>query len=83
MSKFKLEDLKYRGESNGVHSWNLAHGQPYYWHPDWLHVAEDITGQVPLAEGHLDVKEGEKATHEHALRAILKHINEWVHKSHH
>lgn len=78
MSKFKTEDIKYKGETNGVHSWNAPNGQPYYWHPDWLHIAEDATGLH--AKGDLEVSTGDKPTKEHALNAILKHINQWAHK---
>ncbi len=41
MTKYNENDIQYKGESNGVHSWSTSSGQPYYWHPDWLHVAED------------------------------------------
>ncbi|MBV7299336.1 hypothetical protein [Enterovibrio paralichthyis] len=81
MSKYSAGDLNYRGESNGVHHWTLGN-QPYYWHPDWLHIAEDMTGETPIQEGKLEVEHGEKPTQEHAVNAIVKHLNEWVHKHH-
>ncbi|KQH84327.1 hypothetical protein [Vibrio furnissii] len=68
--------LDYRGETNGIHQWNAPSGQPYYWHPDWLHIAEDTTGQK--APTPLDIKPGQTATKQHAIAAILKHINQWA-----
>ncbi len=43
MTKYNENDIQYKGETNGVHAWSTPSGQPYYWHPDWLHVAEDAT----------------------------------------
>ncbi|KXF81753.1 hypothetical protein ATN88_03690 [Enterovibrio coralii] len=83
MSKYNESDIHYHGETNGVHSWSLSMGQPYYWHPDWLHIAEDMTGHVPVEEAKLHVDHGEQPTKEHAVQAILRHINEWAHKSNH
>ncbi|MCG9725566.1 hypothetical protein L1D54_10400 [Vibrio brasiliensis] len=74
MKLFKIEDLSYNGVKEGVHSWDHPQGdQPYYWHPDWLHVAEDITGLH--GRQALDVKEGETANEEHAKQAIVDHLN--------
>ena len=47
MTKYNENDIQYKGETNGVHAWSTPSGQPYYWHPDWLHVAEDATGSHP------------------------------------
>ena len=46
----------------------------YYWHPDWLHIAEDALGEHKKAD--LEVPDGEAATEEHAKAAILKHLND-------
>jgi len=76
MKKIDADNLEYKGESNGVHSWSTSQGQPYYWHPDWLHIAEDATGSHPQQK--LDLEQEEKPTKEHAVSAILKHINNWA-----
>ncbi|MBE4466133.1 hypothetical protein HJ014_15810 [Vibrio parahaemolyticus] len=76
MTKYNENDIKYKGETNGVHTWSVPSGQPYYWHPDWLHVAEDATGSHPKEK--LDVQAGDTPTQKHALKAILKHMNDWV-----
>ena len=74
MKMFTMDDLSYRGVHKGVHSWDHPEGNnPYYWHPDWLHIAEDALGVHPKAE--LEVPEGETATEEHAKVAIIKHLN--------
>ena len=74
MKMFTMDDLSYRGIHEGVHSWDHPEGNnPYYWHPDWLHIAEDALGVHPKAE--LDVPEGEAATPENAKAAIIKHLN--------
>lgn len=45
MKVFTMDDLSYRGAHKGVHSWDHpASTTPYYWHPDWLHIAEDALG---------------------------------------
>ncbi|MEF1339776.1 hypothetical protein REH81_23900, partial [Vibrio rotiferianus] len=76
MTKYNENDIKYKGETNGVHTWSTASGQPYYWHPDWLHVAEDATGSHPKQK--LEVEATEAPTEKHALKAILKHMNDWA-----
>ncbi|MCL9781150.1 hypothetical protein M9194_06885 [Vibrio sp. S4M6] len=78
MKLFDETHIDYHGESNSVHSWTSPHGQPYYWHPDWLHIAEDALGAKPLEK--IDVSQGEKPHKKHAIKAILKHVNEWAHK---
>lgn len=78
MTKFNENDIKYKGETNGVHSWTSPSGQPYYWHPDWLHIAEDATGTHPHEEIKVEHDHGEKPSEKHALRAILKHVNDWA-----
>ena len=72
MTDFHSKDIQYRGETNGVHGWLTPTGQPYYWHPDWLHVAEDEMGQHPAES--LDVKHDEVPKKEHAFQALLKHL---------
>ncbi len=75
MKVFKIEDLSYNGIQNGVHSWIHPQGQqPYYWHPDWLHIAEDITGLHGRKD--LDIRVGETANEEHAKQAIIDQMNE-------
>ncbi|AIV05989.1 MULTISPECIES: hypothetical protein [Vibrio] len=76
MTKYNENDIQYKGESNGVHSWSTTSGQPYYWHPDWLHVAEDATGSHPKQK--IEVESAEAPTEKHALKAILKHMNDWA-----
>ncbi|PFG56420.1 hypothetical protein ATG66_2753 [Vibrio sp. ES.051] len=74
MKVFTMDDLSYRGAHKGVHSWNHPGSKtPYYWHPDWLHIAEDALGERKKAD--LEVPDGETATEEHAKTAIVKHIN--------
>ncbi len=75
MKVFRMEDLNYIGMKDGVHSWDHPQAtNPYYWHPDWLHIAEDAMGIYPKEP--LDVKEGESATEEDAKKAIIKHLND-------
>lgn len=76
MKKYDSSHIEYKGESNGVHSWTTPSGQPYYWHPDWLHIAEDATGSHPKQE--LDVSKDEIADKKHAVTAILSHLNKWA-----
>ena len=78
MKKYDESHIEYKGESNGVHSWIAPHGQPYYWHPDWLHIAEDATGSHPKKD--IEVDQNEKVTEKHAIRAILSHLNDWAAK---
>ncbi|ARO98881.1 hypothetical protein QNE88_003810 [Vibrio alginolyticus] len=75
MKVFTMDDLSYRGKHKGVHSWDHPGSTtPYYWHPDWLHIAEDALGEHKKAD--LEVPDGETATEEHAKAAILKHLND-------
>lgn len=76
MKKVQADQLDYHGESNGVHSWTTPSGQPYYWHPDWLHIAEDATGSHPKEK--IEVEQNQPASEKHAVTAILKHINQWA-----
>ncbi|EGA70372.1 hypothetical protein VISI1226_22420 [Vibrio sinaloensis DSM 21326] len=74
MALFKIEDLSYNGVEQGVHSWDHPNSdQPYYWHPDWLHIAEDMTGMH--GKKMLTLEDGEKANQDHAKRAIIEHLN--------
>ncbi|MFA0439828.1 hypothetical protein BCU70_11120 [Vibrio sp. 10N.286.49.C2] len=75
MSKFTESDIHYRGESNGVHKWEASNGQPYYWHPDWLHVAEDETGLHPKEK--LNITDTIPPSKEHAVSAVVRHLNDW------
>lgn len=75
MKVFTMDDLSYRGAHKGVHSWDHpGAADPYYWHPDWLHIAEDAMGMHKMAD--LVVPPGEEATEEHAKEAIIRHLNE-------
>ncbi|WP_406733181.1 hypothetical protein RJD39_03480 [Vibrio scophthalmi] len=74
MKLFTLDDLSYKGEHQGVHRWDHPQGDnPYYWHPEWLHVAEDALGLHPKQP--IDVPDGENASPQHAEKAILDHLN--------
>ncbi len=75
MKVFTMDDLSYRGAHKGVHSWDHPDSNiPYYWHPDWLHIAEDAMGMHKTTD--LVVPPGEEATQKHAEEAIVKHLNE-------
>ncbi|WP_417348215.1 hypothetical protein [Ferrimonas sp.] len=63
-------NINYQGQDSGVHRWQVDSEVTLYWHPDWLHLAEDITGmhkKVPL-----DLASGEVPTEAHALKAVEK-----------
>ncbi|WP_194435501.1 hypothetical protein [Vibrio fluminensis] len=79
MKKYNEDDIQYKGESNGVHTWTTPSGQPYYWHPDWLHIAQEATGHHPKAE--IEVPHNETVTKKHALNAILADLNNWATKA--
>jgi hypothetical protein len=74
--KYKAQNLDYKGENCGVHNWITDKGNSFYWHPDWLHIAEDETGLH--AQQQLDIPSNEKGTKKHAVTAILKHLNDWI-----
>ncbi|RJX68353.1 hypothetical protein DZ860_17665 [Vibrio sinensis] len=75
MKLFTLDDLSYNGAHQGVHSWNPPQGDdPYYWHPEWLHIAEDAMGLHPKRA--LEVPDGQTANEEHAKQAIIDHLND-------
>ncbi|WP_260258624.1 hypothetical protein [Vibrio intestinalis] len=76
MKKYDESNIEYKGETNGVHTWSTPSGQPYYWHPDWLHIAEDATGTHPKEE--IAVESNEQPTEKHAVKAILSHLNKWA-----
>ncbi|ELR63586.1 hypothetical protein C942_03603 [Photobacterium marinum] len=71
--KYKAQDLNYKGNNCGVHNWMTEQGKSFYWHPDWLHIAEDETGLRGKHE--LSIDKGDNVTKEHAVTAILKHLN--------
>ena len=71
MTKYNENDIQYKGETNGIHAWSTPSGQPYYWHPDWLHVAEDATGSHPKQK--LEVESSEAPTDKHALKPSYGH----------
>ena len=70
--KYSLGDLVYQGETSGVHNWNTLAGTSFYWHPDWLHIAENMTGHTPaIAMEPSD----SKPTKNDAAAVIVKHLN--------
>lgn len=70
--KYSLGDLIYQGEKSGVHNWDTMSGSSFYWHPDWLHIAEDMTGHKAAAT----IESGaDKATQAEAADTIVKHLN--------
>jgi cell wall assembly regulator SMI1 len=70
--RVNTSDLIYQGEKSGLHNWNTFSGTSFYWHPDWLHIAEDMTGHKALEK--IDTPKG-AATKADAENAILKHLN--------
>ncbi|QDE29913.1 MULTISPECIES: hypothetical protein [Shewanella] len=70
--RFNNSDLIYQGEKSGLHNWHTANGNSFYWHTDWLNIAEDMTGHKALEK--VDIPKG-KATKADAEKAILKHLN--------
>ena len=70
--KYSVSDLIYKGKETGVHGWNTPGGPSFYWHPDWLHVAEDMTGHNATA--HITPSKG-KIDKSDAENAIVKHLN--------
>ncbi len=73
MMTYSIGDLIYNGERAGVHHWNTLAGTSFYWHPDWLHIAEDMTG---LRSTTPVVARDDVATQADAERAIIKHLND-------
>ncbi len=69
---YSVKDLIYQGEKSGVHNWQTIEGSSFYWHPDWLHIAEDITGYSATATIAAD---GKKATQNEATQTIVDHLN--------
>ncbi len=75
MKVFRMEDLNYRGLKDGVHSWDHPEApDPYYWHPDWLHIAEDALGLHPKQQ--IDVNSRQQATKDDAEKAIIQHLED-------
>ncbi|ARD23528.1 MULTISPECIES: hypothetical protein [Shewanella] len=70
--KYSMSDLIYQGEKAGVHNWNTVSGNSFYWHPDWLHIAEDMTGHKATAKIETTAK---VATQQQAQDTIVKHLN--------
>lgn len=69
---YSIKDLIYQGEKSGVHNWQTLEGASFYWHPDWFHIAEDMTGHNATVTIHID---GDKATQSEAEQSIIKHLN--------
>ena len=69
---YSIGDLIYQGETSGVHNWDTLSGSSFYWHPDWLHIAEEMTGHSATAQIETSEK---KATKAEAAAAIVKHLN--------
>ncbi|MEZ9820373.1 hypothetical protein AB4238_07085 [Shewanella sp. 10N.286.45.A1] len=70
--KYSLGDLVYQGETSGVHNWDTLSGTSFYWHPDWLHIAENMTGHTPAIPME---PSDNKPTKDDAAAAIVKHLN--------
>lgn len=70
--KYSIRDLIYQGEKSGAHNWNTMSGTAFYWHPDWLHIAEDMTGHKATAT---IAPSGDKATQDEAVDTIVTHLN--------
>lgn len=70
--KYSVSDLIYQGEKAGVHNWDTLSGNSFYWHPDWLHIAEDMTGHKAAAQ--IETAE-QTATQSQAEHTIVKHLN--------
>ncbi|MFT5236102.1 MAG: hypothetical protein ACI90A_001468 [Shewanella sp.] len=70
--KYSIGDLTYQGEAAGVHNWDTIAGSSFYWHPDWLHIAEEATGLTPTAEVMPTI---DKVTHDDVTRTIIQHLN--------
>ena len=70
--KYSIGDLIYQGEAAGVHNWNTISGPSFYWHPDWLHIAEESTGVIPTA---LITSSDTQASQADAERTIIEHLN--------
>ncbi|GIU06011.1 hypothetical protein [Shewanella morhuae] len=69
---YSVKDLIYKGEKAGVHNWQTLEGASFYWHQDWLHIAEDMTGYSATANIDTD---SEKATQNEAAQTIVNHLN--------
>ncbi|USD38392.1 MULTISPECIES: hypothetical protein [Ferrimonas] len=63
-------NINYQGKDSGVHRWQVDEKTTLYWHPDWLHIAEDMTGLHKRAD--LELKPGEQASEQHAHEAVQK-----------
>ena len=70
--KYSIGDLIYQGEAAGVHNWDTMSGSSFYWHPDWLHIAEEATGLTPTAAV---MATSNKANQSDAELAIVQHLN--------
>ena len=65
-----IDKLIYNGEKDGVHNWESMSGMHFYWHPDWLHIAEDMTGHKAAISMNKD-----NATHHDAAKLLSKHLS--------
>ncbi len=70
---YQAHDINYRGENCGVHNWMTQDGHSFYWHPDWVHIAEDETGMH--VKQPLELAPGEAPQKHHAIKAILRYLN--------
>ncbi|WP_394390075.1 hypothetical protein [Shewanella woodyi] len=70
--KYSIGDLVYQGETAGVHNWNTISGTSFYWHPDWLHIAEEATGVTPTAQITLP---NNQISQTDAEQTIINHLN--------
>ncbi|MGL4713501.1 MAG: hypothetical protein ACRCWP_13360 [Shewanella sp.] len=69
---YSIKDIIYQGEKSGVHNWQTLEGSHFYWHPDWFHIAEDMTGHKAATAIEMG---GNKATQREAEQSIVAHLN--------
>lgn len=73
---YTVGDLVYNGERNGVHNWESMSGMHFYWHPDWVHIAEDETGHKAVI-GFDDTTKQHKLSHHHVMDMIKSHLKSY------
>lgn len=69
---YTIGDLVYNGEQDGVHKWQTISGMHFYWHPDWMHIAEDETGHKAAIELE---KQDTPHTQQHILQTIIHYLS--------
>ena len=76
---FEPGNINYRGKSGDVYHWSVGEHNSFYWHKDWMHIAEDMTGLYKKAE--LDIPEGEQPTERDALAAIKGYVKKILNRA--